>query len=438
MAKTAATEAIRTPVIDWTAAQLPTRVQRLANGLTVIAHSDHKSPVVAVYVGYRSGSRDEPTGKTGLAHLCEHLMYSGSKSFPGSYFAPFEQAGAAWMNAFVKEDYSAYFATVPVGAFDFALRMEAYRLAHLAEALDAEKVDRQREVVRNELRQRESEPYGGAIRILAELAHPSDHPYSHPPDGLVEELDNISLDDVREWIETRHVAANVELIIAGDVEPGDAIEKARHQFEAIAPRPAIARPAHPVVNVAGASRKVIEQAIKHARLYIAWNGPVFASPDYPALEVACEILAGGKNSRLSRRIVEAERLATELAVELRPRALGSLVVLNATARDGVPLGAIETAVRLELERLSREGPSADELEIARLRFFGRLVRGIERVGGPQSKSDMLGLAALVGGSPDIHGQRISHIAAMTPDAIVAAVRRWLAAEGAVLEMRAAP
>jgi predicted Zn-dependent peptidase len=314
--------------------------------------------------------------------------------------------------------------------------MEADRLAHLAEALDAEKVDRQREVVRNELRQRESEPYGGATRFLAELAHPSDHPYSHPPDGLVEELDNISIDDVREWIETRHVAANVEVIIAGAVEPGQAIEKACHHFEAIAARPAIAQPAHPVVSVARASRKVIEQATKHARLYIAWNGPAFASPDYPALEAACEILAGGKNSWLSRRIVEAERLATELAVEFRPRALGSLVVLNVTARDGVSLGAIETAVRLELERLSRDGPSGDDLDIARLGLFARLVRGIERVGGPQSKSDMLGLAALVGGSPDMHEQRISHIATIASDAIVAAMSRWLAAEGAVLEMHA--
>ena len=432
------TEAIRTPVIDWTAAELPTRIQRLANGLTVIAHPDHKTPVVAVYVGYRAGSRDEPRDKAGIAHVCEHLMFSGTKVFPGSYFAPFEQAGAAWMNAFVKEDYSAYFATVPAGALDFALRMEADRFAHLVEALDAEKVDRQREVVRNELRQRESEPYGGVTRMLAELAHPPGHPYSHPPDGLVEELDNISLDDVRGWIETRHVAANAEVIIAGDIEPGQAIEKACHHFEAIAARSAIVQPAHPIASAAGASRKVVEQTIKHARLYIAWNGPAFASPDYPALEAACEIVAGGgKNSRLWHRIVEAEGLAAELAVEFRPRALGSLIVLNVTARDGVPLGGIETAVRLELERLSRDGPTRPELAIARLRLYGRLVRGIERVGGPQSKSDMLGLAALVGGSPDVHERRISHIATMAPDAIVAAVRRWLAAEGAVLEMHAA-
>src|SRR5260370_37131692 len=204
--------------------------------------------------------------------------------------------------------------------------------------------------------------------MLAELAHPSDHPYAHPPDGLVEELDNISIDDVREWIETRHVAANVEVIIAGDVEPGQAIEKACHHFEAIAARPAIARPAHSVVNDARASRTVIEQPITHARLYIAWNGPAFASPDYPSLEAACALLAGGR--RLGHRIVEAERLATELAVEFRPRARGSLVVFNVTARHGVPLGGIGAAVRVGVERRAPGGPSGEELDGARLRLFG--------------------------------------------------------------------
>jgi len=427
----------RGPVVDWNAVRIPTRVQQFANGLTVIAHPDHKSPVVAVYVGYGVGSRDEPRSKAALAHLCEHLMFSGTKAVPGSYFAPFEQAGAAWMNAFVREDYSAYFATVPASALDFALRMEADRLANLAEALDAEKVDRQREVVRNELRQRESEPYGCAIRILAEIAHSPDHPYAHPPDGLVEELDYISMDDVREWIKTQHVAANAKVIIAGDVEPGEAIKKARYHFEAIAPRPAIARPAHPDTNGTRTSRRVIERAVKQARLYIAWNGPGFASPDHPALEVACEILAGGKSSRLWHRMVEAQRLSPEVTVELHPRELGSLIVLCIKANVGVPLNAIEAAVRRELDQLYGEGPSRHELDIARLRLFGRFVRGIERVGGPQSKSDTLGLATLVGGSPVLHERRISHIATTGPEAIVAAVRRWLAADGAILEIHAA-
>ncbi len=426
----------RAPIIDWTAAHIPTRVQQLANGLTVVAHAEPRAPVVAVYVGYRAGSRDEPRSKAGLAHLCEHLMFSGTKRAPGSYFAPFEQAGAAWMNAFVREDYSAYFATVPVGALDFALSMEADRMAHIAEALDEEKVERQREIVLNELRQREGEPYGCTNRILAELAHPPDHPYAHPPDGLIAQLGKISANDVREWIASRHVAAEANLIIAGDIEPRQAIEKARRHFETIAARSPVPRSAW-ADAAPTASRRQIEQMVKHGRICIAWNGPGFASADYPALEAACEVLAGANGSRLWHRIVQMERLASEIAVELRPRELGSLVVLYITAHIGIPSGAIEAVVRREIGQLSAEGPNRRELDVARLRLFGRLVRGFERVGGPQSKSDALGLAMLVGGSPDMHERRISYMAAMEPDAVAAAVRRWLTADGAILEIHPA-
>src|SRR5438552_5317229 len=193
-------------------------------------------------------------------------MFSGTKAAPASYFEPFEQAGAAWMNAFVNEDYSAYFATVPVDAMEFALGMEADRMAHLAEALDEEKVERQREVVVNELRQREGEPYGSASRHLAELTHPLGHPYAHPPDGLIEELNNISIGDVRNWIGSRHVAAAATVVIVGDVEPGKAMEMARHHFEPIAqrlptPRPALAAPGTPA-----ASRRRIGQADRHGKV----------------------------------------------------------------------------------------------------------------------------------------------------------------------------
>jgi predicted Zn-dependent peptidase len=424
-------------MIDWTAAQLPTQVERLANGLTVVAHAESRSPVVAVYLGYRAGSRDEPKTKAGLAHLCEHLMFSGTKAFPGSYFAPFEQAGAAWMNAYVKEDYSAYFATVPVGALEFALRMEADRMAHLTEALDEEKVERQREVAINELRQREGEPYGYATRYLAELAHPRGHPYAHPPDGLIEELNNISIGDVRGWIVSRHVAAGAAVVIAGDVEPGKAVEMARHYFEPIARMPPTPRPPPAVPRAPAAGRRRIEQPVKHGKIYVAWIGPAFASRDYPACHTACEILAGGKSSTLGIRVIQAERLASEVAFELHPRELGSLIVLSITAHSGIPLDAIEAIMRSEVARLAADGPSQQELDIARLRLFGKLVRGFERVGGRQSKSDALGLAMLVGGTPELHERHLSEIAAMEPETVGAAVRRWLSADGAALEIQPA-
>jgi zinc protease len=421
-------------VIDWNAAQLPSVVERLANGLTVVVHAEPKSPIAAVYVGYRAGSRDEPKSKAGLAHLCEHLMFSGTKSNPGSYFAPFEQAGALWMNAFVREDYSAYFATLPAAALDFAMSMEADRMANIAEVLDDDRVERQRDVVVNELRQLEAQPYGCAARLLAELAHPPDHPYAHLPDGLIAELGNISTDDVREWIGSRHSPTMATLIVAGDVEPRQVIQKANHHFGMLAPQSVAPRLAFTAVDSPVVARRPIELPVKHGKLYIAWNGPGLAFPDYPALETTCEILAGTKGSRLGHRIVQIEQLASDIAVEVRPRELGLLAVLSITARIGVPLSAIEALVRDEIEQLFTEGPTPHELDVARLRLFGKIVRGFERVGGPRSKSDALGLATIAGGTPDSHQSRLSILATMQP-AAVAAASRWLAGAGVVLEMR---
>jgi zinc protease len=420
--------------IDWSAAELPSVIERLPNGLTVIAHLEQKSPIVAVYVGYGAGSRDEPSSKAGLAHLCEHLMFTGTKKNPGSFFAPFEQAGASSMNAFVREDYSAYFATVPNTALDFALSMEADRMANVAEALDDERIERQRDVVINELRQRERQPYGCAPRILAELVHPLGHPYAHLPDGVEAELANVSADDVRGWIESRHSPSRATLIVAGDVEPGRVIEKAEAHFGALAMSCEAPRRPLGIVGSSVASRRQIELPVPQDGLCMAWNGPAFGSAGFPALEVACEILAGAKSARVSRRIVQAEQLATNCAIELRSREFGVLIVLTVAARVGVPLTAIEALVREEIERLA-QALEPYELDIARLRLFGKMVRGLERVGGPHSRSDVLGEASLVSGSADSHRQRLSMMATVQPDAVAAAAR-CLAGGGAVLEMHA--
>jgi zinc protease len=418
--------------IDWSAAELPCVVERLPNGLTVIAHVERKSPIAAVYVGYRAGARDEPDSKAGLAHLCEHLMFTGTKTKPGSYFAPFEQAGASSINAFVREDYSAYFATVPKPALDFAMSMEADRMGNIADAVEDDRVERQRDIVINELRQRERQPYGCATRMIAELAHPSGHPYAHPHDGVEAELANISTEDIRAWFESRHSPARAILIVAGDVEPGRIIERAEHHFGGLVNKRMVAQRAFAVAGSAVTSRCQIELPVKHGRLCIAWNGLAFASGEFPALEAACEILAGTKNSRLWRRLVQDDRLATDVAIELCPRELGVLLVLTITARVGVPLSEIESRVREEIARLPRS-LERSEVEVAHLRLFARMVRGLERVGGPLSRSDALGLAMIVAGSADSHRNRLSTMAAMQPDAVSAAIR-CIAQGGAVLEM----
>jgi zinc protease len=422
-------------VIDWSAAELPSKVERLANGLTVIVHVEPKCPIAALYVGYRAGSRDEPASKAGLAHLCEHLMFSGTRRNPGSYFAPLEQAGASSMNAFVREDCSAYFATVPAARLDFAMMMEGDRMANIAEVLDDDKIERQRDVVVNELRQREGQPYGCSARILAELVHPSGHPYAHLPDGLIGELGNVSVDDVKAWFETRHSPAMATVVVAGDVEAERVIAQAESHFGSLAPK--LQSPGRVAFTVDGSPlepRRQIELPVQHDKLCIAWIGPGFASTEYPPLEAACEILAGAKSSRLWHRIVRAERLASDVAMELRPREFGVLIVLGVIARIGVSLSAIEKVVRDEIERLAAQGPEPHELNIARLRLFAKMVRGFERVGGPHSKSEALGLSAIVCGSSDSHRSRLLTMAAMQPDA-VATASRWLKGAGAVLAMR---
>jgi zinc protease len=425
------------PAIDWSHAQLPSVVERLANGLTVIVHSEPKAPIAAMYLAYQAGSRDEPKFKAGLAHLCEHLMFSGTRNNPGSYFARFEQAGATSMNAYVREDYSAYFATVPVSALEFAMSMEADRMANLAEALSDGRVERQRDVVVSELRQRDAQPYGCVARILAELAHPLGHPYAHLPDGLITEVGNLSTNDAREWIRLRHSPTMATLIVAGAVEPGRVMKEAKSHFGMLASGPEHPLPAFEAFHIPSelsvAPRLQIELPVKNARLCMAWTGPSLASAEYPAAEATCEILAGVKRSRLAQRIIRAERLASDLTLEVRPRALGMMVVLSVSARIGVPLRAIETVVRDEIERLYAEGPSLQELDAARLRLFGKIVRSFERVGGPQGRSDALGLAVMVGGTIDSHQRRVSMLAATNPDEVAAACR-WLVGGGAVLEM----
>jgi zinc protease len=336
------------------------------------------------------------------------------------------------MNAFVREDYSAYFATLPAARLQFAMSMEADRMANIAEVLDDERIELQRDIAINELRQREAQPYGCVPRMIAGLLHHADHPYAHPPDGLEAGLRNVSGDDVRAWIASRHRPATATLIVAGDVEPRRVIDEAERNFGPLANNGPDPRPATVVTNSLVASRSQIAAPVKHARLFMAWNGPPSASTEYPAVEAACEILAGSQSARLSRRVEQAERLASEIALELRPRESGVLIVLSVTARTGVSLWEIEAVVREEIERLKR-GPELLELDAARLRLFGKMVRGFERVGGPNSKSDALGLAAIVSGSPDSHASRLSIMAAMQPDA-VAAASRWLARAGAVLEI----
>ncbi|MGH8012053.1 MAG: M16 family metallopeptidase [Candidatus Binataceae bacterium] len=415
--------------LDWRAARIPATVARLANGLTVVAHCDRKASVVAVEVVYRAGSREEPAGKSGLAHICEHLMYSGTTSVPGSYFRPFERAGAVYINARVTEDYSAYFATVPVGALDFALWMEADRMGNLPAAMTSTKFDLQREVVRNELMQRESEPFGRAPAMIAALTHSAGHPYAHPSNGIFEQLDNITCADALEWIHLHHVAADAVLSISGDIRVEAAIERAHKYFGSVHTGVAYKAPARNRAHHVRASAISIDA--KNCRLYLIWPAPAFAHADYAVVEAACELL-NGKHSRLWRRICLTERLASDITIELHPRQLDSQIILSATPLPGIAPNVIKAAIVDELERCGQT-LSAVEIDTARVKLFAKLVRTGERVGGPQGKSDTLAISTVLGGHPAVYHCHVSTFAALRPRQVGNAIQLYLNREPAVLE-----
>jgi zinc protease len=418
----------------WRAAKLPAHVATLDNGLTVIAHRDRKAPIVAVYVAYHAGSRDEASGKSGLAHLFEHLMFEGTRQFPGNTFRRLERLGATGVNAISREDYTAYFATVPKSSLDDALAIEAARMS--GGAFDEAELNRQREVVRNELLQRASEPYGSINRIIAQAAYPRDHPYSHPADGLIEELGHLAFADAIGWRRTHYYPANATLVIAGDIEPAEAIARTRRHFGKIASGAVRNFPLAPTIaKLEQSRRRVVADRAAASRIYLVWNVPRLSAPEYPGLELLIKIIAGGLNSRLWRSLVEGRHLASEVGGELRGREFGSQVVLWATAPDPALTPKLEKAMRAEIRQFGESPPASAELDRARFGHFAQLLRDTERLCGPRSKVELLGSAWIMTGDPNAHENRLARIASIRPRDLCDLAQTWLGENALMIEAR---
>src|SRR5580765_4161497 len=281
----------------------------LPNGLRVIVHEDRKAPVVSVAVLYHVGSKDEPAGKTGFAHLFEHLMFNGSENHRGEFFAPFEQAGATGQNGTTWFDRTNYYETVPTTALDMALWMESDRMGHLLGAIDQKKLDEQRGVVQNEKRQGENRPYGKVDELITASTYPAGHPYSWTTIGSMEDLNAASLEDVKTWFRTYYGAANAVLVIAGDVQPEEVRRKVEHYFGDIGPGPVLKRTESWVARMSGEKRASLQDRVPQSRIYKTWNIPGYNTRDFTLLQIAAEVLAGGKNSRLYKRLVYTDQVA---------------------------------------------------------------------------------------------------------------------------------
>jgi zinc protease len=410
----------------------------LDNGLRLIVHEDHKAPIVAVNLWYHVGSKNEKRGKTGFAHLFEHLMFNGSENFNDEYFKPFDQVGATGMNGTTYFDRTNYFETVPTTALDMALWMESDRMGHLLGVVTQERLDEQRGVVQNEKRQGDNQPYGATdYHILAGL-FPSDHPYSWSTIGSMEDLEAASLEDVHEWFKTYYGPNNAVLVIAGDVNPQEVLAQVEKYFGDISPGPPLAKYEEWTVKLEKDKREVMQDRVPQARLYKVWGAPSFRSEDADLLQLADSVLTTGKTSRLYERLVYRDQIATDVGSSQFAGDIGGMYQLQASAHPGGDLAAIEAAIAAELERFLDQGPTKEELDRARTRIKSSVVRGLEKVGGFGGKSDILAQNAVYTGDPGFLNVSLQRLDDATPQSVRDAARRWLSAGTYILEVHPFP
>ncbi|GAB4287665.1 MAG: pitrilysin family protein [Ignavibacteriaceae bacterium] len=406
----------------------------LDNGLTLLVHEDHKAPIVAVNVWYHVGSKNEKPGKTGFAHLFEHLMFNGSENFDDDYFQQMEKIGATDLNGTTNEDRTNYFENVPVGALDIALWMESDRMGHLLGAITQEKLDEQRGVVQNEKRQGENQPYGKIWEHIAAASFPAGHPYSWTVIGKMEDLDAASLEDVHEWFKTYYGPNNAVLVVAGDIDPQTAYEKVNKYFGSIPPGPPISKHDTWIAKRTGEHREIIQDRVPQARLIKVWNVPQWGTEEGYYLDLLTDILSSGKTSRLYKRLVYDQQIATNASSYIDLREIAGQFYIDILAKPGERLEEIEKAVDEELHRLLTEGPTADELKRVKTQYFARMIRGIERIGGFGGKSDILATNMTYAGDPGFYKNALQIIADATAEDIKNAGMKWLSDGVYVLEV----
>ncbi len=410
----------------------------LDNGLTLIVHEDHKAPIVAVNVWYHVGSKNEKPGRTGFAHLFEHLMFNGSENYNDDYFKVLEPLGATDLNGTTNPDRTNYFQNVPTSALDVALWMESDRMGHLLGAIDQAKLDEQRGVVQNEKRQGENQPHGRVRYALAENTYPAGHPYSWTTIGSMEDLDAATLEDVHEWFKTYYGAANAVIAIAGDIDPQTAREKVEQYFGDIPAGPPVTKHQTWIARMEGEHRQVMQDRVPQARVYKTWNAPQWGSADATYLDLVTDVLSSGKTSRFYKRLVYDDQIATQASAFISMREIGGQVRFVGTARPGVELAEVERALDEELQRFLAEGPTAAELQRVKTQYRANFIRGIERIGGFGGKSDVLAQNEIYGGSPDFYKTTLQRVANATAQDLLGAAKRWLSDGVYVLEVHPFP
>ena len=408
--------------------EVPYRLFTLENGLTVILHQDKSVPVVAVNVWYHVGSANERAGRTGFAHLFEHLMFEGSKHVEEGEFDTLLEAAGANNNGSTNNDRTNYVIDVPSNALELALFLESDRMAYLLDTMTPERVNGQRDVVKNERRQSyENRPYGMASLELDTMLWPANHPYSWPTIGHMEDLTAASRDDVAAFFQKYYAPNNASLSIAGDIDFDRTRALVEKWFTEIPRGEAVEPVAPPPAYVNGVKRKTLTDRVRLPRLYLGWLTPRTYAPGDAALDVASSVLAGGKNSRLYKRLVYDTQMAQDVSAFQQSGALGSSFLIVATARPGQSIADIQKAIDEELDRLRREPPTAREVERAINQTEATFYRRMERVGGFGGKADQLNGYYVAGGGPDYFAEDLARYTSLSPADVQAAVVGWLPA-----------
>jgi zinc protease len=403
---------------------LPFTKHTLANGLDVILHEDRSCPIVAVNIWYHVGSKNERPGHTGFAHLFEHLMFEGSQHHDHGYFQPLQGAGAT-LNGSTNADRTNYWEVVPSNALELALWMESDRMGYLLPALTEAKFSNQRDVVLNERRQNyENRPYGLAPMATLAALFPPDHPYHWTTIGEVADLESTRLDEVHAFFQRYYHPANASVALAGDFERDEALALVDQYFGDIAPGERV----RPVEAAAALDRDVrifFEDRVELPRLYLAWLTPAMFAEGDADLDLANDLLANGKMSRLYKRLVFEQRIATDVSASQNSREISGYTQIVATAAPGHALGEIETAILDEIARLVDDGPTPEEMERGQAQAEAQFIFRLQTVGGFGGKSDQLNAYNVFKGDPDYFERDLGRYRRVTGESIRAAVAAYL-------------
>ena len=406
--------------------QVPFRQFQLPNGLNVILHQDKTVPVVAVNVWYHVGSANEKPGRTGFAHLFEHLMFEGSKNVPEGQFDILLEAAGANNNGSTNNDRTNYVIDLPSNALELALFLESDRMAYLLDAMPPEQVNSQRDVVKNERRQSyENRPYGMASLELDKMLWPANHPYSWPVIGHMEDLTAATQADVQEFFKRYYAPNNASLVIAGDIDLDRTQGLVQKWFSEIPRGPAVEPVAPPAAVLTGVKRQTLTDQVSLPRLYLGWLTPRHFAPGDATLDLVSSVLSDGKNSRLYKRLVYDDQIAQDVSAFQSSGALGSSFLIVATARRGHTAEELQKAIDEEIDKLRRAPPEAREVQRALNQVEASFYRAMERVGGFGGKADQLNAYYFAGGGPDFFAEDLARYTSLTPADVQAAVVKWL-------------